>query len=82
MILFDETVTDIVLQTKKIYASIQQMFIVHDQSSITFTTSMGMAMRDNESFEQLFERADEALYVAKNNGRHQLHITRNQIREH
>lgn len=81
VILFDYTVEDIIGQTQKMYASIQQMFIVHDQSSITFTTSMGMAIRDQESFEQLFERADEALYVAKNNGRHQLYMAENQLHE-
>lgn len=79
MILLDNTITDIAAQMKKMYASIHQMFMSYDDHPITFTTSMGLAIRHDETFEQLFERADQALYVAKAQGRHQLYIAENKL---
>ena len=44
-----------------------------DEKQINVTISMGLAEFDNvESGENLFERADKALYEAKKNGRNQV----------
>lgn len=44
-------------------------------TKISFTISVGTAIRQqNESFAKLFERADSALYHAKNSGRNQAHF--------
>ena len=46
-----------------------------DEKQINVTISMGLAEFDNiESGENLFERADKALYEAKKNGRNQVRI--------
>ncbi len=39
---------------------------------IKFTVSIGVAMAENNCFSQVLERADMALYHAKNNGRNQV----------
>ncbi len=58
-----------------LYRSINQMFLLSQQETISFTTSMGVAIRQsNESFDAFFARADAALYESKKSGRHQLTI--------
>lgn len=43
---------------------------IHGEHQIKFTVSMGIAqLCDNESFDQWFKRADQALYESKNTGR-------------
>jgi diguanylate cyclase (GGDEF)-like protein len=57
---------------EKIRTLIEQHSFPHN---IKVTASMGIAtLQTNEALEQLFNRADEALYEAKNGGRNQLKI--------
>lgn len=58
-----------------LYRSINQMFLLSQQETITFTTSMGVAIRQaDESFDDFFARTDASLYKSKKSGRHQLTI--------
>lgn len=58
-----------------LYRSIHQMFLLNQHETISFTTSMGVAIRrPNESFPDFLARTDGALYESKNKGRHQLTI--------
>lgn len=63
------------VQAGVIYQTIHQMFPTYEGQTLTFTTSMGLARRQQEeSFAHLFTRADQALYEAKKAGRHQYKI--------
>jgi len=66
---------DIVQIANKINAVTQQTNIyISNGFTIQKTVSIGIAMYpdDSESFETLLQKADEALYEAKNNGRNQV----------
>lgn len=51
---------------------------IHGEHQIKFTISMGIAqLCDNESFDQWFKRADQALYESKNTGRNKFTLSNN-----
>lgn len=57
---------------EKIRRSIEQGTIIEKDSSVVITASVGVAEFDfKESADELFSRADKALYRAKNSGRNQ-----------
>ena len=63
----------------KIRENIENLDIeFHDRKSLNFTVSIGVAQYDKEkddnNIEHTIKRADDALYVAKNNGRNQVRI--------
>ena len=52
-----------------------QIFTTAMESSISVTVSIGLTeLRPNDNYEKIFQRADEALYKAKENGRNQIVI--------
>jgi len=58
-----------------IRASVQQHSFTHQTRHIAVTISIGVAQRQaSESIQQWFQRADQALYRAKNNGRNRVVI--------
>lgn len=75
-LLLPETPVDIANQVaERIRQTLAKLIIKGDfQGEITMTVSLGVTSlkAEDDSFEQLFKRADKALYNAKNNGRDQV----------
>ncbi len=61
---------------KKLHKTVAgQIFTIAMESSISVTVSIGLTeLRPNDNYEKIFQRADEALYKAKENGRNQIVI--------
>ena len=60
---------------ERLRKAVENKLIQLENNSLKVTISMGIAQFNaNETGEQLFERADSALYMAKNNGRNQVII--------
>ena len=58
---------------ERLLAEVRKLVIVSEQTSITATVSIGLAMyRPGDNLEQLLSRADELLYLAKARGRNQV----------
>lgn len=54
----------------RLLSAVRQSQVTHDSVAITFTVSIGVAyLLPNEDFETIFQRADGALYQAKQSGR-------------
>ena len=50
---------------------------IADNLKLTVTVSIGIAYRDkDENLRSTFQRADSALYIAKNNGKDQIYLTK------
>ncbi|MCL2071802.1 MAG: diguanylate cyclase [Oscillospiraceae bacterium] len=64
----------IVNLAERIREKIQNTVCLYDSKEIKITSSLGVALKsdDDESSEELFKRADMALYRAKENGRNQV----------
>ncbi len=59
----------------KIRTNIERDYLVHKDKKINVTVSLGMTvLHKQDSEESFFERADQALYLAKRNGRNRLEI--------
>ncbi|WP_052379859.1 MULTISPECIES: diguanylate cyclase [unclassified Pseudoalteromonas] len=75
-LLLPETPVDVANQVaERIRQTLAKLIIKGDfQGEITMTVSLGVTSlkAEDDSFEQLFKRADKALYNAKNNGRDQV----------
>ncbi len=68
-----------ILLGKRLLQSIAQADIMTGKGPVFISASMGIAALDGEeteTIEVLLERADEALYMAKNSGRNQLRVWR------
>lgn len=66
---FQETVK----KAKELQASIREHSFVYRETPIRVTMTFGVeAANPEESYEQVIKRADEKLYVGKNNGRNQV----------
>jgi diguanylate cyclase (GGDEF)-like protein len=60
---------------ERIRQAIEQVEVMCENESIKVTVSIGVAhFNKTECMDQLFNRADEALYLAKNNGRNQVRV--------
>jgi diguanylate cyclase (GGDEF)-like protein len=58
---------------ERIRESVENMRLKHNKNSVQISLSVGISyLNSNDYVESLLERADEALYVAKNNGRNQV----------
>ena len=58
---------------EKICQAVERSFFVHGDQKLTVTVSIGGAIIDADDDElSIFERADKAMYQAKNNGRNQV----------
>ena len=56
--------------TQRLQDNIRGLCVLHEKAAIRVTVSVGYALLDGEEdVSQLFERADQALYVAKKSGR-------------
>ena len=64
------------LFAERILATIRQLTIPYDDLDLTITLSIGIAKYDDtcHSLESLMDRADQALYQAKDNGRDRLEV--------
>jgi diguanylate cyclase (GGDEF)-like protein len=61
------------LLAERIRSTIQELCCTYGDTSLGVTVSLGVAcLRDDESGNELFDRADSALYQAKGNGRNQV----------
>lgn len=58
----------------KLRAKIAQSILDIDTKKIHFTVSIGVAFSDEESFEEMLNQADMALYGAKKNGKNRVEI--------
>lgn len=62
---------------ERIRASIEEITTTCDSQTVKVTTSIGVAsLAEGDTTESLFQRADEALYVAKRDGRNRVVATR------
>lgn len=62
-----------VILAERIRESIEEMTTTCDEASIQVTVSIGVStLRTGDTASQLFDRADKALYNAKDNGRNQV----------
>lgn len=63
---------------ERLRSSIEKMTTVHEANSINVTISAGIAtLRDEDGKNNLFDRADKALYEAKHCGRNQVIVASN-----
>lgn len=54
---------------------IEKTPLIHDGTTISITASFGVSMlKDGDSLETLFKRADKCLYIAKNQGRNRIAV--------
>jgi diguanylate cyclase len=78
VVLLPETGSEAALSlAKRILASVQETSVFHDGNHLGITASIGVATgltTAMDSFDDLLEQADRALYKAKNSGRNQLRI--------
>ncbi|MBP2654884.1 MAG: hypothetical protein H6Q73_2453 [Firmicutes bacterium] len=60
---------------ERIRIGVESTTVIMDKCAIKFTCSIGVAERKgNDSFEDIYERVDKALYAAKNAGRNCVYI--------
>ncbi len=60
---------------EKIRASIEKDYLIYKNETISVTISLGLtSLHEQDSEESFFERADQAMYLAKKNGRNRLEI--------
>jgi diguanylate cyclase (GGDEF)-like protein len=59
---------------ERLRATVENISLAHETGAIRFTTSIGVASFDanHEGFEQCIQRADGALYRAKQQGRNRV----------
>ena len=56
----------------------QNSLIVKDKElKVTLSIGISMLTGENETFEQLINKADQAMYAAKDNGRNRIEISGN-----
>ncbi len=73
VLVWDCTVADAAQLAERIRLSLARPDHSDDADHVPITASFGVAQwRESESYAQLFERADKALYAAKGNGRNQV----------
>lgn len=66
----DITLEEAMATIERVRATLAREPVVHRRSQIRVTASIGVAaLREGESLEQWLSRADDALYLAKRNGR-------------
>jgi len=66
------------LLAERIRASIESHTIAFDMETLKITASLGVStLRDNDTLESFVQRADKAMYTAKNRGRNQVVVAIN-----
>lgn len=73
------------LVAEKVRRAIEKLVVLNKGMPIELRVSLGVAAwipDQDESHEQLIKAADDALYLAKRNGRNQVAATRNRYRNH
>lgn len=74
IILFTEHQHSIVPIAKNLCTLIENAFLEHKGTIITFTVSCGTTLlHDNEHINSALSRADQLMYIAKNNGKNQVY---------
>jgi diguanylate cyclase (GGDEF)-like protein len=65
------------LLAERIRASIESHTIAFGMETLKITASLGVsALRDNDTLESFVQRADKAMYIAKNRGRNQVAVAK------
>jgi diguanylate cyclase len=74
--LFPETnLEDSLLMANKIRQAIEKKHFLYKENTVPITASAGLAtFEDGDTIDKVFNRADKALYAAKNNGRNNCQI--------
>jgi diguanylate cyclase (GGDEF)-like protein len=73
MLLHGTDLNGAVLLAERLRKAIQLINIKHDDNEFNFTASMGVTEYvENDALENMMERADQALYKAKQSGRNKV----------
>lgn len=74
ILLFKTSSKDALILAEKVRKKVEHIYFIHDGQNISVTTSIGISQNRSSDtvFDEIFLRADKALYQAKENGRNQI----------